>query len=213
MFIPMLSIGQRSLTLYSGVNVTNTKYTLLKANVSDTASNTKENIILPWIGFDYNLPINKNISFTTGIGVSMMGNSNYYNKLDTSFISDPTVLNSILEKPHFKVTYLRIPIKINYRISKNIQPFIGYSFNYSIRKNQNFWAADVGNISSLKNIYRNYHHALIGGVNIEHKNLVLSANYHLGIYNVWDTEDFKPDQRAYLTLQGFQLSFGFRISE
>lgn len=211
--LPNMGFCQKSVVFYGGLNITNTRYTLIKNNVTDTASYTKDNIVLPWIGFDYHVPISKRFNIVTGLGVSRMGTSNYVDKVDTSIINYPGVLENILKKPHLKITYLRIPLLLEYKLNKSISPYIGYSFNYSIRKNQNFWAAEVGNVLSYRNIYSNYHHALLAGVAIEYKNLVLSGNYHLGISKIWDTTDYKPDQRAYLTMQGFQISIGYKVTE
>jgi hypothetical protein len=181
--------------------------------VKDTTSYTKDKIALPSVGFKYTIPVNAKIVLSSGLGLSYMGNANYYNKVDTSIINYPGVLENIKLKPHFIIGYLRIPISVEYKLTHNLFPFIGYSLNYSVRKNQNFWAAEIGNVLSYKNIYSNYHHALIFGLLFKVQRIEISANLHKGISKIWDTENYYKDKRAYLTLNGIQLTVGYILSD
>lgn len=62
-------------------------------------------------------------------------------------------------------------------------------------------------------IYKNYHHAAIFGLRKDWRHLSISANYHLGLSRVYDTEIFNAYSRAYLSLSGIQCSVGYKISE
>lgn len=212
-FVQTNTFAQKSVTFFTGLNLTSTNYSLFINGNLDTASYTKDKIILPSVGFNYRVPIFNKLYITTGLGLSYMGNAYYFDKVDTTVITYPGVVDYIKYNPHFKIGYLRIPAVFEYKIHKVLYPFVGYSFNYSIRKNQNFWAAEIGDINSIRNIYSNYHHALLFGLTYKLKNIEFTVNYHKGISRIWDTKDYKPDKRAYLTLSGIQFSIGYNISD
>lgn len=219
LLIGSISYGQKSVRLLGGINYTTINYKRLDlGKVNDSISYTNDPIVLPHFGFEYNIPWKNKFSFTTGLGVSMMGCNNYFEKIDFNLI-DSTVNPEIIEfwksNPDLKIIYLRAPLFIRYELIKGFSIFAGYTLQYSVRKSQNF--AAFGNLGEfppqIKFIYKNFHHALNFGIQKNWKNLSISANYHLGITRISDTEDFYPDIRVYRTLYGFQCSVGYIISE
>lgn len=214
-----LSNAQKSIRFIAGLNYTQTNYYKIEfEKLVDTASYSQDLIVLPHFGFEYDIPIGNKFSFTTGLGLNMMGTSNYNSKIDYSLIDSITnqeVIQYLKANKHLKIMYLRVPFMIKYDIKNNLFVFVGYSLNYSIRKSQNILA--LNNPDSFPPevgfIYRNYHHAALFGIRKDWKNISISANYHLGLSRIYDTTDFRADERAYLTLHGVQLSFGYKITE
>jgi hypothetical protein len=211
--------AQKSVKLFSGVNYTTTKnsrYDFGKLNKSE--SYTNDPIFLPHFGFEYNIPLKNKFSFTTGLGVSMMGCKNFIEKIDFTLIDstlNPEIIEFWRSNPDLKIIYLRAPLFIQYELINGLSIFGGYTIQYSVRKSQNF--AAIGNLNELppkvKFIYRNFHHALNFGIQKNWKNFSISANYHLGINRITDTEDFDPNIRVYRTLYGLQFSVGYLILE
>jgi hypothetical protein len=211
--------GQKSVRLFMGVNHTSTDYKKFSNNLLvDSVSYTKDDILLPSVGFDYDIPIFKRMSITTGLGINIMGTSNYNDKLDQTLIDsfgNDQLKDYFAKNKDLKITYLRVPLLFKYNLGSEFYVLAGYAFNYSIRKTQNILAAGELNVFPPKIgfIYRNYHHAANFGIRKDWKHLSLSANYHLGISRIFDTEDFRPNERAYLTLSGFQFSIGYLIRQ
>lgn len=211
--------GQKSVRLFTGLNYTSTDYKKFTNNtLVDSVSYTKDEILLPNIGFDYDIPLFKRMSITTGLGINIMGTSNYNDKLDQRLIdsfSNDQIKNYFAKNKDLKITYLRIPLIFKYNLGSDLYVMAGYAFNYSIRKTQNILAVGELNVfpPRVGFIYRNYHHAANFGLRKDWKYLSISANYHMGISRIFDTEDFRPNERAYLTLSGFQFSIGYMIRQ
>lgn len=216
-FLPILLTAQKSIRFFGGINYTKTYYTKLEYGfTADTLNTIKRNndaIILPHIGFEYDFKTYNKLSFTTGLGVSMMGAANYDTLSSQSYPLPPKYTQR--ENKDLKITYLRIPLMAKYELLDNFYLFAGYTLQYSIRKNQTILAANnLGTFPpQIGFIYRNYHHAAIFGFRKDWKFLSISANYHLGLSRVYDTEIFRPYERAYLSLSGIQFSVGYKISE
>ncbi len=194
--------SQDAIRVYGGINLTNVKYYRKDPlNQADTSFWRINNYVLPILGADIDFNINSKFSLTTGLGVSFMGSRNY------NFATPP---EGVKIDSNLRIGYLRIPAILSYKIAHGISIFAGYSLNYSFRKNINFIAINLETLES-KGIYKNFHHALLFGIKEEWKNWSITANYHAGISRVWDTKDFYPDKRAYLTLNGFQFTLGYII--
>lgn len=217
LILPIFLTAQKSLRFFGGVNYTKTYYTKLEYGLTaDTLSITRRSndaIILPHMGFEYDFKTYNKISFTTGLGISIMGTANYDTLLSQRYPLPPKYTQR--ENKDLKITYLRIPIMVKYELLDNLYLFGGYTFQYSIRKNQTILAANnLGTFPpEIGFIYRNYHHAAIFGFRKDWKFLSIAANYHFGLSRVYDTEIFRPYERAYLSLSGIQFSVGYKISE
>lgn len=200
-----VSSGQDAIRVFGGVNLTNVKYYLHNSVTnSDTSYLRSNNYFLPNLGADINFKINSKFSLTTGIGVSFMGSRNYSIDFNVPNINIDTNL---------RIGYLRFPFIINYNIVNGFSIFSGYSLNYSFRKNQSFFALKEETPLNFeyKGLYNGIHHALLFGITQEWKNWNITANYHAGISRIWDSKDFDPQDRAYLTLNGFQFTIGYLI--
>ncbi len=211
--IPVFITAQRSIRFVGGINYTRTKHTVFKYGLTADTLNiitmNKDAIILPHIGFEYDFKTYNKVSFTTGMGISMMGTAKY-----TTVVYQPPPKYQQRRNEDLKIIYLRIPLMVKYEVMNQLYAFVGYSFNYSIRKNQSILDAHPGTFPpEVGFIYKNYHHAAIFGLRKDWHHLSISANYHLGLSRVYDTEIFNAYTRAYLSLSGIQFSVGYKISE
>ncbi|MCZ2340042.1 MAG: hypothetical protein LC127_18015, partial [Chitinophagales bacterium] len=79
--IPVFLTAQKSIRFVGGLNYTRTKHTVLKYGLTADTLNiitmNKDAIILPHIGFEYDFKTYNKVSFTTGMGISMMGTAKY----------------------------------------------------------------------------------------------------------------------------------------
>jgi Outer membrane protein beta-barrel domain len=205
-----VSWGQKAVRLYAGANYSwATKfYSSGIPKLDDSIPGTKP-ILLPNAGFDYDLPLNRNWSVTTGLGFSMMGTKNYnsYRKGDTS----NTSFNDNL---HLRIMHLRIPIVLKYQVKPSFYLFCGYAFNNTIRLNQNIAALDNRYTPArIGFIYRKIQHAALFGVRKDWSHVSLALNYHLGLNHVYDTGNIGKPERAYMDISGLQFSVGYLFKD
>lgn len=200
----ILNIGaQNSVKLFTGLNYSNTSYHLINnLQMSDSFGLRKGYYLLPSLGMDINFNLSNKLEFTTGFGISIMGSRKY---------TDPIPDNSSLE-PHLKLNYLRFPLIFSYNLNKNYKLFSGYTLNYCFRKNYNFYASNAS-VNGQLNIFNSIHHGWVFGLSFRTSNYDFTLSYHSGLNRIWDTEQFFPDQRAYLNLFAFQLTAGYLIHE
>ena len=196
-------MAQRSIVVYSGLNITNTTYHLDDDNNEfDTTYMLGNTQLLPHLGMDINFPFSEHFYITTGLGVNLMGSKNY----------NDTIPEGINLDHNLRLNYIKVPLLINVGIGSNISLFGGYSLNYCYRKNQNFFAADIVN-QTIDNIFNDFHHTLILGLKLKLNSISLFFNYNKGLNRVWDTRDFYTSSRSFLKMEGYQISLGYLISD
>ncbi|MGB4847595.1 MAG: hypothetical protein WBP41_06725 [Saprospiraceae bacterium] len=204
LFYSWILSGQDAIRVYGGFNLSNVRYHLKNSLTNtDTSYLRSNNYVLPLLGADIDFNISPKFTFTTGIGINFLGSKNYN--------TDVNIPNLNIDS-NLRIGYLRIPLIVNYNLTNGLSLFGGYSFNYSFRKNLNFVVSKPGTFEG-EGIYKPIHHALLFGLKEEWKNWSITANYHAGISRIWDTKDFDPDKRAYLTLKAFQFTIGYFIRE
>ncbi len=213
-FVPILLNAQKSIRFIAGVNYTHVHRTgLFYGFTTDTLTIKKQHfdpIILPHLGFEYDFKTSNKLSYTIGLGISMMGTANY-DTLPASFSPKyPT-----RHQYDLKITYLRIPLMIKYELLDQLYVFGGYTLNFSINRNKTLLWADFERepAEAVYNVYSNYYHAGILGLRKDWKNLSISANYHLGLNRIYDTGYASTRTRIYMSMSGIQMSLGYKISE
>jgi hypothetical protein len=169
-------------------------------------------MISPMLGLDYDIPISKKWSLTTGLGFSIMGARNYYVLETEEEFDDELLVEYVRVNPHLKFHWLRIPVLAKFEVSKDFYLIGGYAFHYTTRKNQNIGTVDPVK-DDIVSTYSNFQHAMNFGIRKDFKKISFSLVYHRNINRVWDTKDIVPDSRSYLNLHGIQFNVGYLMRD
>ena len=194
--------AQDRLRVFGGGNITNVVYHLIDNNTGIDSSGPRENyILLPLLGIDMDFDLSNQFIITTGLGVSWQGSNNFKVSPPSPDINIDSDLN---------MGFLRIPILLNYAFNEKFKLLLGYSFQYNFRKNQGFFGQgpNYEHVSFAKP----FHHAALFGARFDINKWSFCANYQLGLSRIFDSKDFDPNKRAYLTLGGIQLTAGYLLT-
>ncbi len=195
-------LSQSGVRVFGGANVTvlSVKYKEFSSAL-DTQYTLDRPIVLPWLGIDIDFDLNERFKCSSGIGISIMGSKNYSKGI--------IVVPGVNIHPDLQVGFIRIPCYISYDL-KIASITMGYSLNYSFRKNQNFFASD-----SLRfvNIYSDFQHAAIVGIRKDWNLISIAVNYHCPLNPISNTKDFYPQWTEKQKLYGWQMSIGFVLRE
>lgn len=194
-------IAQNTLRIFCGINSS-----ILRVHYSEFSPRLDSNyllkryIILPSAGIDIGFSISDKVSFNTGLGLNIVGSKDYN--------EDVLITNPDLNiDPNLRISILRVPLSIQYDLSI-CKIDIGYSVNYSFRKNQNFFAS---NSSGLVNIYSKFQHLLLFGVRRDWGILSLAIAYQLWLNPISNTKQYYNDWTEKQTLRGFQITAGYLL--
>lgn len=196
--------SQSSLTFYSGVNISTSKYTSER-----TATNIDSSVILgsstvqPNLGVDIEFMLSEQFSFYTGIGVSLIGTNNYF---------DYDLPQGINIDRDLKLSYLKVPLMVKLEFINNFSVVSGYSLSYCYRKNINLFNYIIGSPQLSSNFNEIYHAANLGLLYDKDKYIV-SVNYQFGLSRIWDTGNHFEERRDYLTINSFILNIGYKLSD
>lgn len=197
-------VSQSSLTFYSGINISTSKYTSENTTTNiDSSGTLGSSSVRPIIGVDIEFGISENLFINTGLGVSMLGTRDYI---------DDNIPVGINIDNNLKLNYLRVPLEIKLKLIDKIGVIGGYSLNYCFRKNMNFFNFIIGS-PDLSNIFNEIYHSTNFGLFFRDENIFVSVNYQIGLNRIWDTGNFFEARRDYLTLNSLVIKLGYYLSD
>ncbi|MEZ4907822.1 MAG: outer membrane beta-barrel protein [Saprospiraceae bacterium] len=205
--------SQKTIRIFSGINITKMNPHGIEDNidVSKTLPFQYSWIILPSLGLDYNIPLSNKISISTGLGVNLYGCSDYNKHIQLSDI-DSLYREFFIKYPNLKIIDLTFPISMKYRILDKLYLYVGYGFNYSVRKNQSSILYDVDFESY--NYFSYFHHFLNIGLEAELKKISIKLISLFPLSHTYDSKDkLVSGNRYYGDIYGMQLTIGYIISE
>ncbi|MEZ4907819.1 MAG: hypothetical protein R2771_09340 [Saprospiraceae bacterium] len=208
------AFSQKNIRIYVGSNLTTLKpYGFINGtDISDSLPFDYNWILLPSFGFEYNIPINKKLNFTTGFGVDIYGCSDYWKNVEVDN-PDTTFYIFVKKYPNLANIYLSIPISFSYKILKNIDLNIGYKINYVVRKNQSSMTYDKETLD-VYNYFNDFLHFFNIGIEGRYKNFSIKAVTLYPLSRIYDTKNNESNgSRAYGNIIGLNLTLGYIISE
>lgn len=107
--------------------------------------------------------------------------------------------------PHLCIGFIRVPVYVSYDINL-IKFTLGYSLNYSYRKNQNFFAV---NSSQFVDVYSDFQHAVIAGIRKDWRLLSVACNLHIPLNSLSNTGLVLDENTLNEKLRGLQISMGY----
>lgn len=214
LFISFSIFSQKSIKLFVGGNYTSVREVrILQNEIIDSLLFDYKWILLPNFGLDYNIPLNNKITFTTGLGLSFMGNKDSFEPYHIE--NEVPWIKELLEKnPNLIINYLRIPIQLKFSFKNSLSVYGGYAFQYTLRRNQPMYYNEGATVWNPYFWNRNYFHTINLGIEKTWKKLSFSLGTIIPISYMSDTGwDWKNVNRAYSVLYGMQFSAGYLIFE
>ncbi len=197
-------VSQKSLSINSGIQISRIQSKInVRSASADSLDNLRKNFLAYTIGFDYLIPTpQKNLSIKIGTYFQRIGTKDFIIENETN--------------KDFKLSMLSIPLGLEYSLQNKLYFDLAYSFNYSIRRNQNILAARLGEFLTEESfIYNNFTHGLKVGLGYRIKNIDFSIDLQTNISKLWDSEDFFDTEMTRWTgaFKAISFSIGHYITE